>query len=259
MAFRPCAAARHLVLHLPPHHVPGRSPPRQAPDYPLDRYALYISFFPQAIAGPLARWSEVMHQFGREVLRRDGSGNSRSASPSSSLGSSKHHLARATRSAACSIRSTRRPRRARSPTAISWLALGFGFQVLFDFAGYSDIAIGLGPPVRRATALQFNAPLRSTNLQDFWQRWHMTLMLFLRDDAVFVPLSNVKIGQRRRRLAPASRRRRCSTMALCGLWHARARPRPCGVGDAARRRAGGRLFAVAPAPSAAAVCCWAGR
>ena len=39
----------------------------KAPLYPLDRYALYIAFFPQAIAGPLARWSEVMHQFGRQV------------------------------------------------------------------------------------------------------------------------------------------------------------------------------------------------
>ena len=55
----------------------------KAPDYSLDRYALYICFFPQAIAGPLARWSEVMHQFGRGFTPRAGSGSSRSAPPSS--------------------------------------------------------------------------------------------------------------------------------------------------------------------------------
>ena len=61
------AAARHLVLHLPPHHVSGRSAKGKAPLYSLGRYALYISFFPQALAGPLARWSQVMEQFGRKV------------------------------------------------------------------------------------------------------------------------------------------------------------------------------------------------
>ena len=48
----------------------------RAPLYALDRYALYIAFFPQAIAGPLARWSEVMHQFGRQSMFRAGSASS---------------------------------------------------------------------------------------------------------------------------------------------------------------------------------------
>ena len=73
----------------------------------------------------------------------------------------------------------------------AWLALGFGFQVLFDFAGYSDIAIGVGLLFGVQLPYNFNAPMRSTNLQDFWQRWHMTLMTFLRD-YVFMPLSNVQ-------------------------------------------------------------------
>ena len=73
------------------------------------------------------------------------------------------------------------------------------FQILFDFAGYSDIAIGLGLLFGVKLPFNFNAPFRSTNIQDFWQRWHITLMLFLRD-YVFLPLANARILPRRFRL-----------------------------------------------------------
>ena len=71
----------------------------------------------------------------------------------------------------------------------AWLALSFNFQILFDFAGYSDIAIGLGLLFGVKLPFNFNAPFRSTSIQDFWQRWHITLMMFLRD-YVFHPLAN---------------------------------------------------------------------
>ena len=99
----------------------------------------------------------------------------------------------------------------------AWLALGFGFQVLFDFAGYSDIAIGVGLLFGVQLPYNFNAPMRSANLQDFWQRWHMTLMTFLRD-YVFIPLSNVKLGRKHHRLVQHFAAM-LLTMALCGLWH----------------------------------------
>ena len=58
----------------------------------------------------------------------------------------------------------------------AWLAFCFSFQILFDFSGYSDIAIGLGLLFGVQLPYNFDAPLRSTNIQDFWQRWHITLM-----------------------------------------------------------------------------------
>ena len=85
-----------------------------------------------------------------------------------------------------------RPQLGPVPDGEAWLALGFSFQILFDFAGYSDIAIGLGLLFGVQLPFNFNAPFRSTNIQDFWQRWHMTLMLFLRD-YVFHPLANARI------------------------------------------------------------------
>ncbi|MFZ0065746.1 MAG: MBOAT family O-acyltransferase [Pseudolabrys sp.] len=188
----------------------------KAPDYSLGHYALYISFFPQAIAGPLARWSEVMHQFGRQVYRP---------------GWQRQFAVGVTFIVIGLIEKTWLADplgRLLDPIYVqaghgpvtngdSWLALGFGFQVLFDFAGYSDVAIGVGLLFAVQLPFNFNAPLQSTNLQDFWQRWHMTLMAFLRD-YVFIPLSNIKIGRKRYRLVQHFSAM-LLTMALCGLWH----------------------------------------
>ena len=220
----------------------------KAPEYSLGRYALYISFFPQAIAGPLARWSEVMHQFGRQVY---------------APGWQRQFAIGVTFIVIGLIEKTwlgdpigrlldpiyAQAKQGPVTGGDSWLALGFGFQVLFDFAGYSDIAIGVGLLFGVQLPYNFNAPLRSTNLQDFWQRWHMTLMLFLRD-YVFVPLSNVKIGRTAPSAGPALRRDADHDGAVRPV--ARRELDLRAVGHAARVRAGDRV-AVAPARSAAAV------
>jgi len=188
----------------------------KAPDYSLGRYALYISFFPQSIAGPLARWSEVMHQFGRQAY---------------APGWQRQFAVGVTFIVIGLIEKTwladplgrlLDPIYAQAihgpvTNGNSWPALGFAFQVLFDFAGYCDVAIGVGLLFGVQLPYNFNAPLRSTNLQDFWQRWHITLMTFLRD-YVFIPLSNVKIGRKRYRLVQHFSAM-LLTMALCGLWH----------------------------------------
>ncbi len=129
----------------------------KAPEYPLDRYALYIAFFPQAIAGPLARWHEVMHQFGRKVY---------------APGWQRQFALGVTFIALGLIQKTMlgdpigrlidpiyaQAKLGPVPDGQSWLALGFGFQILFDFAGYSDIAIGLGLLFGVQLPFNFNAP-----------------------------------------------------------------------------------------------------
>jgi alginate O-acetyltransferase complex protein AlgI len=187
----------------------------KAPEYPLDRYALYIAFFPQAIAGPLARWSEVMHQFGRQVYAG---------------GWQRQFALGVTFIVIGLIEKTvlgdpigriidpiyAQAKLGAVPDGQSWLALGFVFQILFDFAGYSDIAIGLALLFGVQLPYNFNAPLRSTNIQDLWQRWHMTLMAFLRD-YLFHPLANARIGRGHRLIQFFAAM--IVTMALCGLWH----------------------------------------
>ena len=188
----------------------------KAPSYRLDQYALYIAFFPQAIAGPLARWSDVIHQFGRQVFVP---GWQRQFA----LGFTFIVIGLAQKIAlADPIGRLITPiyeQAALGPVARgeAWLAVGFGFQILFDFAGYSDIAIGVALLFGVKLPYNFDAPYRSTNMQDFWQRWHMTLMLFLRD-YVFLPLANARILPRR--FLPAQfLAATLFTMVLCGLWH----------------------------------------
>ena len=182
----------------------------------LDRYALYICFFPQAVAGPLARWSEVGRQFGRDALTPDWEQRSalgitfimigliEKVAFGDPIGQILDPIYQAATSAPLHDGS-------------SWLALGFGFQIFFDFAGYSDIAIGIGLLFGVQLPFNFNAPFRATSILVFWQRWHMTLSRFLRD-YVFMPLADMRIAGTRHTVAQYVAAI-LLTMALCGLWH----------------------------------------
>jgi D-alanyl-lipoteichoic acid acyltransferase DltB (MBOAT superfamily) len=184
-------------------------------EYTLTHYALYIAFFPQAIAGPLARWHEVMHQFGRKVYEPGWQRQFALGVTFIALGLIQKTML------GDPIGRIVDPIYAQAKLGMvadgqSWLALGFIFQILFDFAGYSDIAIGLALLFGVRLPYNFNAPFRSTNMQDFWQRWHMTLMTFLRD-YLFHPLANARFGRGHRLLQYFAAL--VLTMALCGLWH----------------------------------------
>jgi len=188
----------------------------KAPLYPLSRYALYISFFPQAIAGPLVRWSEVMEQFGRKVYSPGWQREFCVGIGFIAMGLFEK-IFLGDRIAA--IIDPVYVQAAAGPVTNgdAWLALSFNIQILYDFAGYSDIAIGLGLLFGVKLPFNFNAPFRSTSIQDFWQRWHITLMMFLRNYLYF-PLVDARILPRR--LLPLqSHVAMVLTMALCGLWH----------------------------------------
>ena len=211
----------HLNIELPLaisfftfHHIMylvdlrrGRAGP-----YALDKYALYICFFPQLIAGPLARWSQVMHQFGLAMLRPDWERRCAIGLTFIVVGLIQKVFI------GDELAGLLGPIYAKAKSGpltdgSAWLALGFGFQVFFDFSGYCDIAVGVALILGVELPQNFNAPFRATSIQDFWQRWHITLALFLRD-YVFLPLCDVRIGGRRHIFAAM-----VVTMALCGLWH----------------------------------------
>ena len=217
-AFGPFAIALPLgISFFTFHHIMYLVDLRRgkAPEFPLDRYALYICFFPQAIAGPLARWSEVMHQFGRQVY---------------APGWQRQFALGVTFIVLGLIQKTMlgdpigriidpvyaQAKLGAVPDGQAWLALGFSFQILFDFAGYSDIAIGLGLLFGVKLPYNFDAPLRATSVPGLWQRWHMTLMTFLRD-YLFHPLANARISRHYRLLQYFAAM--LITMSLCGLWH----------------------------------------
>src|SRR6476646_1008399 len=144
-AFGPFAIALPLgISFFTFHHIMYLVDLRKgkAPEFPLDRYALYICFFPQSIAGPLARWSEVMHQFGRQVYAPGWQRQFALGVTFIVIGLIEKALL------ADPIAHVVDPIYTQAklgpvPHGDSWLALGFMFQILFDFAGYSDIAIGV--------------------------------------------------------------------------------------------------------------------
>jgi alginate O-acetyltransferase complex protein AlgI len=188
----------------------------KAPLYPLPRYALYISFFPQAIAGPLVRWSEVMEQFGRKVYSPGWQREFYVGLAFIATGLfEKIFLG----DRLAGVIDPVYAQAAGGPVTNgdAWLALSFNILILYDFAGYSDIAIGLGLLFGVRLPFNFNAPFRSTDIQDFWQRWHITLMKFLRE-YLFFPLVNKRIVPRRW-LPLQYFGAMILTMALCGLWH----------------------------------------
>jgi D-alanyl-lipoteichoic acid acyltransferase DltB (MBOAT superfamily) len=91
-------------------------------------------------------------------------------------------------------------------------ALGFTFQVYFDFSGYTDMALGIALMFGIVLPQNFDVPYRATSLQDFWRRWHMTLSRFLRDYLYFA------LGGSRKGLV-IQLTALTATMALGGLWH----------------------------------------
>jgi D-alanyl-lipoteichoic acid acyltransferase DltB (MBOAT superfamily) len=98
-------------------------------------------------------------------------------------------------------------------------ALGFTFQVYFDFSGYSDMALGLSRCFGIVLPLNFHSPYKATNISEFWRRWHITLTRWLRL-FLFVPISR-RIMRRggERWDAAAVAVAQMITMGLCGLWH----------------------------------------
>jgi alginate O-acetyltransferase complex protein AlgI len=188
----------------------------RAPLYPLDRYALYICYFPQAISGPLARWSEVMDQFGQKMFRPGWEKRCAFGVALIVLGLLQKTLLADPLAAAIDpiyAEALKGP----VTDGKSWIALGFAFQVFFDFSGYSDIAIGLALIFGVTLPQNFDAPFRTASIITFWQRWHMTLARFLRD-YVFTSLTRLRIGGSRYAMA-WTLVALLLTMALCGLWH----------------------------------------
>jgi alginate O-acetyltransferase complex protein AlgI len=98
-------------------------------------------------------------------------------------------------------------------TAGAWLAmLAYTFQLYFDFAGYSDMAIGLGYMFGLRIPINFNSPYKALDPSDFWRRWHISLSSCLRD-YVYIPLGGNRQGEAN------ARRNIMLTMLIGGLWH----------------------------------------
>jgi alginate O-acetyltransferase complex protein AlgI len=174
--------------------------------------AIYLSFFPHLVAGPIVRASEFLPQL---RTPRDPSRVAVGAGLALiGLGLVKKvmiadYLARTIVDPAFGV-----PQAYAAPDLIL-AAYAYAAQIYCDFSGYTDIAIGLALLLGFVFPQNFNSPYRATGFRDFWRRWHMTLSRFLRD-YLYIPLG----GNRGGRLK--TYRNLMATMILGGLWHGAA-------------------------------------
>ena len=188
-----------------------------APRYDLVRYALYIAFFPQVLAGPLVRWSEIMHQFDERPYRAPGRGRALRPRPDAARASG---LAKKVflGDPLAGLRQSGLPGRggrARPSSMVeAWQAtLGFTFQIYFDFSGYTDMALGLALLFGIVLPQNFDVPYRADLAAG--------LLAALAHDAVAVP---ARLPLHRRWAATGSGLAvqvgaLFATMTLGGLWH----------------------------------------
>ena len=179
----------------------------------FSHYCLFVSFFPQLIAGPIVHHGELLPQLRHRIEGRRFApwlatgvtlftiGLFKKVVLADHLGS---FVAPVFDAAASGQHLT---------MLAAWLGtLAYTFQLYFDFSGYSDMAIGLASLFGLRLPLNFNSPYKATNISDFWRRWHITLSRFLRD-YLYIPLGGNRKGHLRRYV------NLILTMLLGGLWH----------------------------------------
>jgi len=174
---------------------------------PID-VALYISLFPQLIAGPIVRYRDVAAQLIHRVVTIDGfaSGVKRFV-----IGLGKKVLI-ANSVALVADKIFDAPISMLTP-GLAWLAvICYTIQIYFDFSGYSDMAIGLGRILGFKFLENFQWPYISQSIKEFWRRWHISLSSWFRD-YLYIPLGGSRGSSFRTYFNLVT------VFLLCGLWH----------------------------------------
>ena len=169
-------------------------------------FACFVALFPQLIAGPIVRYNTIADQL---VSRTHTTDKFSSGVALFILGLAKKlFLANLIGKSADAVFS------AESPGMFdAWFGvIAYAFQIYFDFAAYSDMAVGLGRMFGFEFPRNFNAPYRAESITDFWRRWHISLSTFLRD-YLYIPLGGNRVSERRIYINLTI------VMLLGGLWH----------------------------------------
>ena len=150
---------------------------------------LYISFFPQLIAGPIIKYHDISEEIDNRVctLQQTAEGFRRFI-----IGLSKKLLLSNT--AGFVVDSVFALQEAQIDIRLAWLgAICYVFQIYFDFSGYSDMAIGLGKVFGFHFKENFNYPYTADSIKEFWRRWHISLSSWFRD-YLYIPLGGNRFG-----------------------------------------------------------------
>ncbi|MDD6219845.1 MAG: MBOAT family protein [Clostridia bacterium] len=170
-------------------------------------FLMFVSLFPQLIAGPIVRYSDIEDQISKRTVTTEAfsAGTTRFMA---GLGK-KVLIANYAGSLATSLL---KDIDSAAVMSVWFGVLFYAFQIYFDFSGYSDMAIGLGKMFGFDYPENFKYPYISTSITEFWRRWHITLSSFFRD-YVYIPLGGNRVGVPRQIL------NLLIVWGLTGLWH----------------------------------------
>ena len=177
----------------------------------LPNFALYVTMFPQLIAGPIVQYADVDEQLASREISRTKFGE---GSMYFIRGLAKKVLLANT----SGMIFTEVSGLAKDNIAVmmAWLgAFAYMFQIYFDFSGYSDMAIGLGKMFGFEFNMNFNYPYVSKSITEFWRRWHISLSSWFRD-YVYIPLGGNRVSKIKHI------RNLLIVWFLTGLWHGAA-------------------------------------
>lgn len=176
-------------------------------------YCLFVTFFPQLIAGPIVHHKEMLPQFVKKGIYKLNHEHISIGLAIFIVGLFKKVIF----ADGMAIYATPVFNAAEAAAVLtffdSWCgALAYTLQLYFDFSGYSDMAIGIAFMFGIKLPINFNSPYKSTSIIDFWRRWHITLSRFLRD-YLYIALGGDRKGEVRRYV------NLFLTMFLGGIWH----------------------------------------
>ena len=177
----------------------------------LFNLALYISFFPQLIAGPIVQYKDIDEQLQKRTVTLDGfvKGSVRfifGLSKKVLLANSLALIADTIYNAGVS----------NITTLLAWIAsIAYTLQIYFDFSGYSDMAIGLGKMFGFEFMENFDLPYKSASITEFWRRWHISLSTWFKE-YIYIPLGGNRKGKIRTYI------NLWIVFLVTGIWHGAA-------------------------------------
>ena len=179
-------------------------------EYDFLNYALFVTFFPQLIAGPIVHHKEMMPQFAKTKNKIRNHRNISIGLFIFSIGLFKKVVIADT----FAVWATDGFDVATTLNLVeAWTtSLSYTFQLYFDFSGYTDMAIGAALLFNIKLPINFNSPYKATSIQEFWRRWHMTLSRFLKE-YIYIPLGGNRKGEFR------TYNNLLATFIIGGIWH----------------------------------------
>jgi len=187
---------------------------KEIKEFKIIKYFLFISFFPQLIAGPIVKFSKFNSQLSKKnwpnILSKD---NMAIGLFIFSVGMFKKIIISSYLASIADPIFANLNNNLITSTLDSWLALiAFSLQIYYDFSGYTDMAIGLGLFFGIKLPINFFSPYKATSIKKFWKRWHITLSNFLKTH-IYIPLGGNRISNAK------TNSNILITMLIGGFWH----------------------------------------